>query len=106
MTDFQKEQLSKLKDNSQQELIYSVLSNSFGDMDCFGYFTEYDNAYSLGKTLDAPFNIQVSYISDTPGNKGLPEPLNDPKQKYTPNNSVATIRFDAQGNTITIIFDK
>ena len=104
MTDLQKEQISKLKDNSQKELIYSVWSNSFGYMDCFGYFMEYENAYSLGKSLNASFNIRVSYISDAPGNKGLPETLDDSKQKYTPNNIVATIRYDAQGEAITIIF--
>ena len=106
MTDLQKEQILKLKDNSQKEYIYFVWSNSFGDIDCFGYFMEYENAFSLGRTLDAPYNIQVSYISDAPVNKGLPEPLDDPEQKYTPNNNVVTIRFDAQGEVRSIIFNE
>lgn len=103
MTDFQLERIEQLKNNDSKECIYSVWSTIFSEtgcfdeMDCFGYFMDYENAYALGKTLEASFNIQVSHILDAPSKKGYPEPLDDDEQKFTPNHSIATIRFDAAG---------
>ena len=106
MIELQRTQLTHLKDNSSGNYIYFVWSNNFGDMDCFGHSMEYENAYALGKSLERYFNTQVQYILDASDKKGFPKPLDDPEQKCTPNSIVATIRFDANGDVLSIIFDE
>ena len=105
MNDYQKHQLTELKNNSEKDYIYSVWSNHFGEADCFGYFMNYENAFELGKALKTQFNIQVSYILDAPSKKGFPKPLDDENQKYTPNSAIATIRYDATGEAQLLILN-
>ena len=103
MTDYQKKRIEELKDKKEENIIYSLWSNDFGEKECFGYFKNYDNAFNLGLKLQAAFDIYVDYILDAVGEKGYPEELDDDEQKYTPNCNISVVRYSKEGEVANII---